>query len=135
MRISSATVPASKHQELPNGLFHQITEVPVKVLEAFALLFLSFVGLPLISEAQTAQQNPASSGIDPYTATVASETNGSVYVPMDSWIYPALDRLHALGYLDTAYLGLRPWTRLSIAHMLQDSSDKIESEAKNDEAQ
>jgi hypothetical protein len=41
-----------------------------------------------------------------------------VYVPMDSWIYPALDRLHGLGYLDTAFLGLRPWTRRSIQRML-----------------
>ncbi len=43
---------------------------------------------------------------------------GSAYIPMDSWMYPALDRLHALGYLDTAFLGLRPWTRLSVFHML-----------------
>jgi hypothetical protein len=55
-------------------------------------------------------------------------------VPVDSWIYPALDRLHALGYLDSAFLGLRPWTRLSIAHMLQLSSDQIESDANDDEA-
>ncbi|RXS98060.1 capsule assembly Wzi family protein [Silvibacterium dinghuense] len=52
---------------------------------------------------------------------------GSTYVPMDSWIYPALDRLHGMGYLDTAYLGMRPWTRLSIAHMLQETSNKIDS--------
>jgi capsule assembly protein Wzi len=42
---------------------------------------------------------------------------------MDSWMYPAVDRLHALGYVDTAFLGLRPWTRMSIEHMLQESSD------------
>src|ERR1017187_8666189 len=35
------------------------------------------------------------------------------YVPVDSWVYPALDRLHGLGYLDTAFLGIRPWTRRS----------------------
>ncbi|HXE07805.1 MAG TPA: capsule assembly Wzi family protein [Acidobacteriaceae bacterium] len=39
---------------------------------------------------------------------------------MDSWIYPALARLHALGYLDTAFLGVRPWTRRSIMRMLDD---------------
>jgi hypothetical protein len=43
---------------------------------------------------------------------------GSTYVPIDSWIYPALDRLHALGYINYAYLGLRPWTRMSITHIL-----------------
>ncbi|HKR28480.1 MAG TPA: hypothetical protein VJS11_13545, partial [Acidobacteriaceae bacterium] len=53
---------------------------------------------------------------------------------MDSWMYPALDRLHALGYLDTAFLGLRLWTRLSIAHMLQMSADRIDSDTNNDEA-
>jgi hypothetical protein len=61
-------------------------------------------------------------------------TVGSSYVPMDSWIYPALDRLHALGYLDTAFLGVRPWTRLSIAHMLEESADQIQSNTENDEA-
>ena len=59
---------------------------------------------------------------------------GSVYVPLDNWVYPALDRLHALGYVDTAYLGLRPWTRSSVAHMLELSADAIESDKSNDEA-
>jgi hypothetical protein len=44
---------------------------------------------------------------------------GSTYVPMDSWIYPAMDRLHALGEVNIAYSGMRPWTRLSIVHMLE----------------
>ena len=44
---------------------------------------------------------------------------------MDSWTYPALERLHALGYLDTAFLGLRPWTRLSILHMLEESEPRL----------
>lgn len=48
-----------------------------------------------------------------------------VYVPMDSWVYPALDRLHALGYLDTAFLGLRPWTRRSVQRML-DQTRQVE---------
>ncbi len=63
-----------------------------------------------------------------------TDTQGSVYVPMDYWIYPALDRLHALGYVDTAFLGLRPWTRASIAHMLERSADRIESDRNNEEA-
>lgn len=59
---------------------------------------------------------------------------GSTYVPMDSWVYPALDRLSSLGYLDTAYFGLRPWTRLSIEHMLEQTADKIQENG-TDEAQ
>ena len=45
-----------------------------------------------------------------------------VYVPMDSWVYPALTRLHSLGFLDTAFLGLRPWTRRSIQRMIENTS-------------
>lgn len=52
---------------------------------------------------------------------------GSTYIPMDSWLYPALDRLHGMGYLNTAFLGMRPWTRLSVARMLDDSADNIQS--------
>jgi hypothetical protein len=48
---------------------------------------------------------------------------GSTYIPIDSWIYPALDRLHALGYINYAYLGLRPWTRMSITHALDDTAN------------
>jgi Capsule assembly protein Wzi len=44
---------------------------------------------------------------------------------MDSWIYPAMERLYSLGYIDTAFLGLRPWTRLSCLHMLEQSQAKI----------
>jgi hypothetical protein len=47
-----------------------------------------------------------------------------VYVPVDSWIYPALDRLRALGYADTAFLGLRPWTRRSIQRVLMETAQE-----------
>jgi len=68
-------------------------------------------------------------------ASMASlDTQSSTYVPLDNWVYPALDRLHALGYVDTAFLGLRPWTRTSIAHMLERSADSIESDTSNIEA-
>jgi hypothetical protein len=56
-----------------------------------------------------------------------------VYVPLDSWVYPALDRLRGLGYADTAYLGLRPWTRRSIQRML-DQTSQAEGLEKNAQA-
>jgi hypothetical protein len=52
-----------------------------------------------------------------------------IYVPMDSWVYPALARLHALGHLDTAFLGVRPWTRRSIARMLDEINDQEDVQA------
>ena len=59
---------------------------------------------------------------------------GSTYVPLDSWIYPEVERLIALGYIDTAYLGLRPWTRLSIVRMLQRAEGRFEAERVSAEA-
>jgi hypothetical protein len=52
---------------------------------------------------------------------------GSVYVPLDHWVYPAFSRLEALGYADTAFQGLRPWTRLTCLHILQETQTKLET--------
>lgn len=83
----------------------------------------------------TSAQTPGSSPAVPHSQNAGDpDTWGSVYVPIDNWVYPALDRLHALGYIDTAFVGLRPWTRLSIVHMLEESEDGIESDTGNDEA-
>jgi len=49
----------------------------------------------------------------------------SPYVPLDSWIYPSLERLIALGYLKSAVLGMRPWTRMQCARLLQDAQENF----------
>jgi membrane-associated phospholipid phosphatase len=51
----------------------------------------------------------------------------SPYVPLDSWIYPALERLIGAGYLQSAMLGMRPWTRLECARLLEDAEDNFPS--------
>lgn len=62
------------------------------------------------------------------------DSSGSVYVSLDSWIYDAFDRLHALGFADTAYLGMRPWTRLSCAHILEETAGEVSSPSAPPEA-
>jgi hypothetical protein len=57
------------------------------------------------------------------------ENMGSPDVPLDSWTYPALERLIAMGYIKTGYLGLRPWTRMECARMLEEAGARIEDEA------
>jgi len=52
--------------------------------------------------------------------------SGSPYIPVDSWIYPAVLRLYSLGFLDHVFLGLRPWTRASLSHMLEDTEARID---------
>jgi Capsule assembly protein Wzi len=51
---------------------------------------------------------------------------GSPYVELDSWIYPAIERLAALGYIQDEFLGMRPWTRVECARLVQQAGDLIE---------
>jgi len=59
---------------------------------------------------------------------------GSTYIPVDSWMYPELTQLYAMGFLDTMYLGMRPYTRRSTLHMLMASKEAILN-SENEEAQ
>ncbi len=60
------------------------------------------------------------------TSAPRPSNQASVYVPLDSWIYPAMERLIGGAYIDTAFLGLRPWTRMSCAKMLVEMDAKVE---------
>jgi membrane-associated phospholipid phosphatase len=46
---------------------------------------------------------------------------GSSYVPLDSWMYDALDRLAAMGYTKGGSGAMRPWTRLECARLLEEA--------------
>ncbi len=48
---------------------------------------------------------------------------GSPYVPLDSWVYPAMERLVALGYIRSGFLGMRPWTRMECARLLDEADE------------
>lgn len=50
---------------------------------------------------------------------------GSPYVPLDSWIYPTLLRLAALGYIKSDIEGMRPWTRMECARLIEEAGDGI----------
>ena len=54
-----------------------------------------------------------------------SKRSGFTYVPLDSWIYPDLERLMAFGYVNSAYLDMRPWTREQCAEMVDEAGDII----------
>lgn len=53
---------------------------------------------------------------------------GSPFVPRDSWIYPALDRLAALGYIHTAISGTKPWTRIECARLTEEAGEALQRE-------
>lgn len=55
----------------------------------------------------------------------SAKDKGSPYVPLDSWVYPVLERLAALGYIKTEFLGMRPWTRSECAELTEEAGDSI----------
>ena len=110
------------------------TEVRLRRFRFLVAGLLAGLGLFQTQAQTTTTQQPFPPNYKPPVPMIETSSEGSSYVPMDSWIYPALDRLHSLGYLDTAFLGLRPWTRLSIAHMLEQSADRIDTDTNDDEA-
>lgn len=64
----------------------------------------------------------AETGEQPSTASIASP-----YVPLDSWIYPAFDRLVALGIAPSGMEGMKPWTRRECARLLEEATDYLET--------
>ena len=60
---------------------------------------------------------------------------GSPFVPLDSWVYAAFDRLSAMRFIHTEILGLKPWTRMECARLTQEAGEAVEQSANNQEAQ
>lgn len=94
------------------------------------------IGIRLVAEqpeaAQPTSSQPASDSGQkapaggPPASVCEPATLGSPFIPVDSWVYPAMMRLYGMGYVDRVFLGLRPWTRGSVAHMLEDAAVRIE---------
>ena len=70
--------------------------------------------------------DPSAGQVRPPAAVCEPADLGSPFVPVDSWIYPAMFRLYGLGFVDHVFLGMRPWTRSSINRMLEDVAARIE---------
>ena len=115
---------------------------------ALALVLQSstvLAGLLLLTTTSLAAEQPGaaqSAGSDSSASASNCQPSalGSPYIPVDSWVYPAVLRLYSLGYLDHVFLGMRPWTRASLAHMLEDAQEQIQDADENrtpamDEAQ
>ena len=54
---------------------------------------------------------------------------GTTFVSLDSWVYPLLDRLAAMGYIDSAFEGQRPWTRQECARLVKESGSRFGRES------
>ena len=53
------------------------------------------------------------------TNRLGTKQMGSRYIELDSWIYPAIEHLNAVGVVRNNYPSLKPWTRLAVWRMLE----------------
>jgi hypothetical protein len=94
------------------------------ILVSFAFVYSRF------AEGAQSEQPTGSTQTGNSATLTASECDparlGSPYIPVDKWVYSAVLRLYSLGYVDAVYLGMRPWTRTSIMHMMEEAGDLIE---------
>ncbi len=99
--------------------------IPTAVLVAGLLLFAAYPcraeqpGAPSSAELASSDPNQTASDCEPSLLD-------SPYIPVDRWIYPAVWRLYALDFVDTVYLGMRPYTRSSLEHMVEEAGARIE---------
>lgn len=56
-------------------------------------------------------------------ASLDSDRTGSAFVPMDSWIYPALERLANMGVIPSQGVSIRPWTRQECRRQVREAED------------
>ena len=90
---------------------------------------------PVVAPTQVSPQTPVQAYI-PYGIPDEDRKKrayGSVYIPLDSWVYPAMTRLYSLGYADTMYLSMRPYTRGMVAKILDETAYDVE-QSDSDEA-
>jgi len=103
----------------------------------FGMALLTYAGtFQVAAEQPSAPEGAAQKGGASVPASPCEPSKlGSPYIPVDSWVYPAMLRLYSLGYVDTVYIGLRPWTRASVMHMLENAGNLIEeAEGQDDPA-
>jgi hypothetical protein len=82
------------------------------------------IGYPLLrnvapSMSQSTLPNPSS----PAVPSMDSDAVGSTNVPMDSWIYPVLERLGSMGLIPSQSVSIRPWTRQECRRQLREAKD------------
>jgi hypothetical protein len=51
---------------------------------------------------------------------------GSPFVPLDSWVYGAIERLAGLQYVNSALLGSKPWTRMECARLAEEAEGALQ---------
>lgn len=90
----------------------------MRVFRRVSTLGVGVLALAVFSSVVPAAQ-PASS----------ARTAGPIYVPLDSWVYPALKRLAALGFIVDQPADFGPWTRAECQRQVQEAQQSERSNA------
>jgi hypothetical protein len=109
------------------GVPHNLTR---RLLGACLGLAISILPVRAQQTGDTSQPNSTAKDTSanlPDNPVVKAKPAGSPYVELDSWIYPAIERLAALGYIHAEFLGMRPWTRIECARLVQRAGREIDS--------
>jgi Capsule assembly protein Wzi len=93
----------------------------------FALRLTTFLLVSLVSTTMLRASDPAN---PPDTHLRNAADMASTYVPIESWVYPAFDRLAAEGYVPSAIVSLRPWTRLGCARLVKEAEKLVADDPK-----
>jgi hypothetical protein len=109
---------------------HKFVAAVVPCATLMAGLFLWMPG-PLAAQQPGAPSAAVPAGASSHASSGAAAAClpaqlGSPFIPVDSWIYPAVLRLYSLGFVDDVFLGMRPWTRSSVSHMIEQAGARIE---------
>src|SRR5215469_15987966 len=79
---------------------------------------LLFTAIPMIAKEPDVNAQPSSNAISidsaepaqaggrPPASVCEPASLGSPFVPVDSWVYPAIFRLYGLGFVDHVFLGM-----------------------------
>ena len=58
--------------------------------------------------------------------TAGAAEGGGAKVALDSWVYPALDRLAAMGFVPSQVSGQRPWSRRECARQVREAAQWLD---------
>lgn len=94
-------------------------------LGILALVFLLTSAMAVASPASQGSDGSQNNSSSDESAYCDQSAQGSPFISVDSWMYPAVIRLYSLGFVNHIYLGVRPWTRASLRNVLDDTKDMI----------
>ncbi len=89
-------------------------------------ILLLAVGPAFAAPGPRHKQQPADDNSSRPVSACEPSLLDSPFIPVDSWVYPAMLRLYSLGFVDNVFLGMRPWTRASVSHMLEQAGARID---------